>query len=79
MAKDPVVTANASRYLQDALGHDKSRAHLAFRKHQEALCILLIQLLYGYVKEEIGGEVADSSIGNKSVFENPLYRWGPFL
>ena len=56
-------------------GHDKELAHSTFRRHQEALCILLIQLLYGFVKEEIGSEAADSSIGNRSVFENPLYRY----
>ena len=65
----------ASIPLAFLLGHDKELAHSTFRRHQEALCILLIQLLYGFVKEEIGTEAADSSIGNRSVFENPLYRY----
>ena len=59
-------------------GREQEAAFLAFRRHQEGLCDLLIKLLYGFVKEEIGDMTIDTSVANKSVLENPLYRYLPW-
>ena len=60
--------------LPHLIGQNVEVAHVAFRRYQENACILLIDLLYGYVKEEIADEAADPATANKSVLENPMYR-----
>ena len=44
-------------------------------RYEEDSCILLISLLYSYVAGELGEEAQDAATANKSVIENPVYRF----